>query len=82
MFLFSFLLCFSDIVRLDPRNLKACTYKTRLLFRAVRVSSRDNDSTTREKVSMVEDARETRRRGEKKRRIVGFFGMGRTLQKK
>lgn len=39
----------------------------------VRVSSRDDDSTTREKVSVLEDAREMRRRGEGGG--VWFFGV-------
>lgn len=41
----------------------------------VRVSSRDDDSTTREKVSVLEDAREMRRRGEEGGGGVWFFGM-------
>lgn len=40
----------------------------------VRVSSRDDDSTTREKVSVLEDAREMRRRGEEGRGVFGFLG--------
>lgn len=56
-------------MRLDPRNLEArcscikqgCSFN----LSRFRVSSRDDDSTMREKVSMVEDARETRRRGER-----------------
>lgn len=39
----------------------------------VRVSSRDDDSTTREKVSVLEDAREMRRRGEEGG-VFGFLG--------
>lgn len=42
----------------------------------VRVSSRDDDSTTREKVSVLEDAREMRRRGEEEGGGgVWFFGV-------
>lgn len=40
----------------------------------VRVSSRDDDSTTREKVSVLEDAREMRRRG-RRGGGVWFFGV-------